>query len=195
MDHHDHVNLLRDGIRHPGGTWADLGSGTGAFTLALADLIGPAGRIYSVDRDAGVLRRQERSMRARFPAVTVHYLAADYCQWLDLPLLDGVVMANSLHFQLDKDVVLQLVLDYLKPDGLLLLVEYNSDRGNPWVPIPPGRRWPAATDSLARGCSPPGPVVSWARSILRLAGSRYLPRTRRPEAPRLHLLPRNKTCR
>ena len=35
-----------------GGTWADIGAGEGAFTLALADLLGPGGRIVAVDRDA-----------------------------------------------------------------------------------------------------------------------------------------------
>ncbi len=75
-------------------------------------------------------------MRARFPAVMVHYLAADFSRKLDLPPLDGIVMANSLHYQRDKDAVLQLVRGYLRPGGRLLLVEYNADRGNPWVPYP-----------------------------------------------------------
>ncbi|HEX6777107.1 MAG TPA: methyltransferase [Ktedonobacterales bacterium] len=136
MQHQDHVALLRDGIVGPGGVWADLGSGTGAFTLALADLIGPTGEIYSVDKDRGSLKEQERAMRARFPAVTVHYLAADFSRSLELPPLDGVVMANSLHYQRDKDAVLQMVRGYLHPGGRLLLVEYNADRGNPWVPYP-----------------------------------------------------------
>jgi ubiquinone/menaquinone biosynthesis C-methylase UbiE len=136
MQHEDHVALLRDGIVGPGGVWADLGSGTGAFTLALADLIGPTGEIYSVDKDRGSLKEQERAMRARFPEVVVHYLAADFSRKLELPPLDGVVMANSLHYQRDKDAVLHMVRGYLRPGGRLLLVEYNADRGNPWVPYP-----------------------------------------------------------
>ncbi|HEY7357984.1 MAG TPA: methyltransferase domain-containing protein [Ktedonobacterales bacterium] len=136
MNHEDHVRLLRGGIAGPGGVWADLGSGAGAFTLALADLLGPMGEIYSVDRDQGALREQERAMRARFPATTAHYLAADFTQRLELPPLDGVVMANSLHFQREKGPVLQLVRGYLKPGGRLILVEYNVDRGNTWVPYP-----------------------------------------------------------
>ena len=75
-------------------------------------------------------------MRARFPATTAHYLAADFTQRLELPPLDGVVMANSLHFQREKSPVLQLVRGYLKPGGRLILVEYNVDRGNTWVPYP-----------------------------------------------------------
>ncbi|TMD25838.1 MAG: class I SAM-dependent methyltransferase, partial [Chloroflexi bacterium] len=53
MNHEDHVRLLRKGIVEPGGVWADFGSGAGAFTLALADLLGTEGSIYSVDKDRG----------------------------------------------------------------------------------------------------------------------------------------------
>lgn len=136
MNHSDHVALLRDGVGKPGGVWADFGSGGGAFTLALADLLGPGATIYSVDRDRASLREQEQAMRARFPATTVHYLTADFTHLLNLPPLDGAVMANSLHFQRDKSPVVQRVRGYLRPGGRLLLVEYNADRGNPWVPYP-----------------------------------------------------------
>jgi ubiquinone/menaquinone biosynthesis C-methylase UbiE len=136
MNHADHVGLLRAGVPGPGGVWADLGSGAGAFTLALADLIGPTGQIYSVDKDSGALREQERGMRALFPGVDVHYLTADFTRPLALPPLDGIVMANSLHFQRQKDSVLQQVRGYLRASGRLLLVEYNADKGNHWVPYP-----------------------------------------------------------
>ena len=136
MNHDDHVRLLRGGIPGPGGVWADLGSGAGAFTLALADLLGPAGEIYSIDRDASALREQERAMRARFPAVAVHYLRADFARSLDLPPLDGIVMANALHFQREKDGVVRLIRGYLRSSGRLILVEYNVDRGNVAVPYP-----------------------------------------------------------
>jgi len=116
--------------------WADLGSGTGAFTLALADLIGPGGQIYSVDRDASALRVQARAMRDRFPETVVHYIEGNFRRPLDLLPLDGIVMANSLHFVRDKEPVLEQVRDLLKPDGRFILVEYNTDHGNPWVPYP-----------------------------------------------------------
>ncbi|MEO8612253.1 MAG: methyltransferase domain-containing protein [Chloroflexota bacterium] len=136
MNHIDHVNLLRGGITNPGGVWADLGSGSGAFTMALAELIGTTGEIYSVDQDGGALGQQKREMQTRFPKVVVHYQQADFTKRLNLPALDGLVMANSLHFQRQKEPILKLVQDYLKPGGRLLLVEYNVDQGNTWVPYP-----------------------------------------------------------
>ncbi len=136
MNHKDHVSLLQKGIPEKGGIWADLGSGTGAFTLALADLLGPTGKIYSIDKDQRALNEQQRAMHDNFPTTTVEYRKADFTRPLDLPLLDGIIMANSLHFVRHKDPILQLVRGYLRPGSHFILVEYNTDRGNPWVPYP-----------------------------------------------------------
>jgi len=135
VNHNDHVNLLRGAVDQ-GGVWADFGSGTGAFTLALADLLGPSGRIVSVEQDARALREQQAAMRSRFPGISVEYMKADFTRKLDLPPLDGIVMANSLHFIRGKAPVLALMRGYLKPDGRFVLIEYNADHGNTWVPYP-----------------------------------------------------------
>ncbi len=139
MDHADHVGLLRDGVAGatgPGARWADLGSGRGAFTLALADLLGPDAEVWSLDRDEGALAEQRREIARRFPAAAVHYRVRDFTRPLDLPTLDGVVMANSLHFVALKEPVLRRIRGCLRPGGRLILVEYDADRGNPWVPHP-----------------------------------------------------------
>jgi ubiquinone/menaquinone biosynthesis C-methylase UbiE len=136
MNHADHVALIRDGIPQPGGTWADFGSGTGAFTLALAECIGPTGHIYSIDKESRSLRQQEQVMHGRFPQNQITTITADYTRPLDLPSLDGLVIANALHFQRRKDGIVQQLHNYLRPGGRLILVEYNVDRGNLWVPHP-----------------------------------------------------------
>jgi SAM-dependent methyltransferase len=136
MNHDDHVALLRGGIHQPGGVWADFGSGTGAFTLALADLIGPTGVITSIDQDRSALAQQERSMLARFPDTIVHYRPADFARPIDLPALDGIVMANSLHFQRRPEPIVQLLKGYLRPQGRFIIVEYNIAQGNSAVPYP-----------------------------------------------------------
>jgi ubiquinone/menaquinone biosynthesis C-methylase UbiE len=136
MDHDDHVNLLRKGVSVPGGVWADFGSGQGAFTLALAELLGPAAEIYAIDKDGRSLAQLQKAMRHRFPEVMLLIRTADFATPVLMPSLDGAVMANSLHFMRQKDAALRLVRGYLKPDGRLVLVEYNTDTGNPWVPHP-----------------------------------------------------------
>ena len=138
MDHGDHVRLIEGGVRDHPGTWADLGSGHGAFTLALADILGPDGAIVSVDRDASALPAQRSEMARRFPKARVDYRVADFTAPMELPSLDGMVMANSLHFvrDADKHRVLRQVLSHLRPGGRFILVEYDADAGNHWVPYP-----------------------------------------------------------
>lgn len=137
MNHADHVALLAGGVpQGAGGTWADLGAGTGAFTLALADRIGPHGIIHAVDRDRAALAELRSAFVSSVAQAELRARTADFTRRLDLADLDGIVMANSLHFVEDKTAVLGLVRGYLKPGGRLLVVEYDSDRGNAWVPHP-----------------------------------------------------------
>jgi ubiquinone/menaquinone biosynthesis C-methylase UbiE len=137
MDHHDHVNLLKPANLPLGGIWADFGAGRGAFTLALRELVGPDATIYAVDKDRAALKDLEHAHRARFKTTSnLFLLSTDFSRPLDMPVLDGVVMANSLHFFKDREKVLRHVASILRPQGALLLVEYNVDSGNPWVPYP-----------------------------------------------------------
>jgi SAM-dependent methyltransferase len=136
VKHADHVALIRDGVAGGGPVWADLGSGEGAFTLALADVLGPGAAIHSVDVDEAALRRQAAEMRSRFPATGLLQQTADFTRPLDLPSLDGIVLANSLHFVRDKVPVLERLLGHLRTAGRVVLVEYDSDAGNTWVPYP-----------------------------------------------------------
>ena len=137
MDHTDHVNLLRPANLTPGGTWADFGAGSGAFTLALRELVGPHANIYAMDKNQRALRELENAHREKFTtSQNLHTIRADFSGTLSLPPLDGIVMANSIHYFKDREKVLRHVRSYLKLNGVLLLVEYNVDSGNMWVPYP-----------------------------------------------------------
>ena len=137
MEHADHVALLRPAVA-AGGTWADIGAGEGAFTLALADLLGPGGRIVAIDRDRRALDRNGHLVRDRFPDVGIETVVADLTRPLPLPPLDGLVAANSLHYVArDRQVaVIAALAARLVPGGRFVVVEYDADRGNPWVPHP-----------------------------------------------------------
>ena len=133
MAHADHVRLLRDGVPRQTGIWADLGAGTGAFTLALADLLPADALIYAIDKGAGALRELAAT---KSPGARIETRRDDFTKDLDLPPLDGIVMANSLHFVKNKAPVLARVRGMLKPGAPLLIVEYDTDGGNMWVPHP-----------------------------------------------------------
>ena len=137
MEHRDHVALLREPVE-PGGSWADIGAGEGAFTLALADLLGAGGRIVAVDRDRGALARNAQVVRERFPGVDLATRTADVTRPLDLPGLDGLIAANSLHFVArDRQLeVVRALATHLRSGGTFVVVEYDTDHGNPWVPHP-----------------------------------------------------------
>jgi ubiquinone/menaquinone biosynthesis C-methylase UbiE len=137
MDHTDHVNLLRPAALDKGGSWADLGAGSGAFTFALRDLIGPTATIYAVDKDHASLDSLKNEYRTRFKNDTnLHLQVEDFSRTTNLPLLDGILAANSLHYFKDRVKVLQHIKSFLKPNGKLIVIEYNVDSGNPWVPYP-----------------------------------------------------------
>jgi ubiquinone/menaquinone biosynthesis C-methylase UbiE len=137
VDHADHVGLIRDGVEGSGRRWLELGAGRGAFTLALADLLGPGAEIVAVDRDAGDLATLTSNMNRQFPATKLTTVAADFSRALAVePLFDGLLAANALHFVRDPGAVIVALMPLLRPATRMIVVEYDSDSGNPWVPFP-----------------------------------------------------------
>jgi ubiquinone/menaquinone biosynthesis C-methylase UbiE len=156
VDHRDHVGLIRGGLeaaksaraasvgsgeadgdqRSNGLQWLELGAGEGAFTLALADLLGPGAKIVALDRDGSALRRLAEELPRQFPGRTLEIVAGDFRDSLPAGPFDGVLAANSLHFVADPVEVLRRARAVLRPAGRLIVVEYDADRGNPWVPHP-----------------------------------------------------------
>jgi len=137
----ERVSLIRPGVDRRGGTWADLGSGEGAFTLALASLLGPGALVHAVDRDRRALQSLEQEatawlLRQADGAPRIVCTRADFTRELALPRLDGALVANALHFQADACAVLAHIRGWLEPGAVLIVVEYDVSRGNPWVPYP-----------------------------------------------------------
>ena len=136
MNHADHVALIRTGVDGAGPRWLELGAGEGAFTLALADVLGPAAQIVALDKDRRALEQMRARVEERFPGTSIEIVVGDFTRGLPAGPFDGVLAANSLHFVAHPDAVLAAIRGALSPGGRFVLVEYDADRGNPWVPHP-----------------------------------------------------------
>lgn len=138
------VALLAEAVPRGAGTWADLGAGDGTLTRALVELLGPNSRIYAVDRDARAVAALARWAAEKAPNVIP--VAADFTGAFELPglaepRLDGMLLANVLHFVPDADRVLQRLAAWVRPGGRVVVVEYDRRAAKRWVPypIPPAR--------------------------------------------------------
>ena len=142
MDLNEAVDLLQDAVgTAPAAEWADLGAGEGTFTLALARLLGPGAHIIAVDRDRGSLRDLERRSVADGSRDCITTVQADFTRKLDLPgvaagTLDGLLLANSLHYVRQPGEVLTELGRLLRPGGRVVFVEYDRRSPSPWVPYP-----------------------------------------------------------
>jgi ubiquinone/menaquinone biosynthesis C-methylase UbiE len=135
MTHREATALLDNPALHLSPTpahWADLGAGSGVFTLALAEYLPASSTIIAIDLQP-TIKKQTTSNN-----VTIHPRTADLTDPnLGLPNLDGILMANSLHYVKDQPALLQSLHATLKPGGIFIIVEYDTDIPIPrWVPYP-----------------------------------------------------------
>ena len=170
--------MIEPALGAPGGVWADLGAGDGTFTLALAALLGAPSTIYAVDRDAGAVESLRR--RARNAGAKLIPIEADFTRDPQLPLgdneyLDGMLLANSLHFVSDAEAVLSRLVKSLRPDGRVVLIEYDRRERSRLVPYPvPSVRLP----TLAKAAGLSEPVLVATRPSL-YSGTLYVARADR----------------
>jgi trans-aconitate methyltransferase len=134
MELSEAINLIRyDGLSQEfNATWADLGSGSGLFTYALASVLPIGSVIYAVDQQTVVLGKHSNPKNTIIRQQQANFITDE----LHLPPLDGILMANSLHFVKDKVALIQKLSNYLKENSGFLIVEYDTDAANKWVPFP-----------------------------------------------------------
>ena len=125
-------------LKHPSietalpGTWADFGCGAGLFTNALASFLYPGSKIYAVDKN---IREFQNAMYPH--QVEINLLESDFTSVeLGLKKLSGILMANSLHFIPNKKAFLNTLVPMFADNRRLLIVEYDMDQPNRWVPYP-----------------------------------------------------------
>ena len=112
--------------------WADLGCGSGLFTLALNKILPGESTIYAVDKNISSFRIRDFPKDALIIPVETDFIH----DALSIEPIDGILMANSLHFVKDKSRFLEKMKTLFRNEPVFLIVEYDTDRPNPWVPFP-----------------------------------------------------------
>ena len=159
MQDRDAITLIGAAVTKPGGVWADLGAGAGVFTRALATLLGSDGTVYAVDSDPDSLRELDRNTGATaLPRAAVRTIIGDFTGPLDLPPLDGALIANALHYipYSDQPAVVRRIASLLTDAAPLVVVEYDRTHVNRWVPYP---ITPAALTALTRDAGLGAPTL------------------------------------
>ena len=111
-------------------SWCDLGSGNGTFTRALARLLAPGSTIYAVDFDASILEE----IPERHNEVEIRKIVGDLeSRTLRLPIVEGVLMANTLHFIREQQSLMRRLLTVT---DRFLVVEYERSKSSRWGPYP-----------------------------------------------------------
>ena len=112
--------------------WADLGCGSGVFTHALANLLSNESIIYAIDKNIKAFKKTAFPRHVTVETVELNFETSP----LSVDNLDGILMANSLHFVKDKKRFLEKIKSALNDNGIFLIVEYDTDVSNYWVPYP-----------------------------------------------------------
>jgi SAM-dependent methyltransferase len=117
---------------------ADVGAGKGELTLALADEVGPSGRVFSTEIDPARLRRlRETASAARLDNVTV-VQAQSRETGLPAQCCDAIVLRRVYHHLGDPASVNASLLRSLRPGGVLAIVDlpppFSWLRGSLGVP-------------------------------------------------------------
>jgi ubiquinone/menaquinone biosynthesis C-methylase UbiE len=130
----------------PGEAVADIGSGSGYFTLRLANAVGETGQVYGVDIDPDMIRYLNRRIR-NAGLRNVHTVLSDP----DDPLLpdrsiDRFLIVDTWHHIESQERYLALMKRLLKPGGQVVMIDYQKRE----MPVGPPLSMRIGRDELVR---------------------------------------------
>lgn len=113
---------------------ADLGAGSGWFTIHLADRVGPNGFVFAED----VQRQMIQAIKVRVERLGLKNVTAVLGTQTDsgLPVpLDAVLIVDAFHEMEQPVVLLRNVALKLKPTGRIGIINFTKDGGGPGPPM------------------------------------------------------------
>lgn len=105
---------------------ADIGAGSGYFTIRLAKSIGPSGKVYAVDIDQKLLDYVEaRAEREKLDNIQTILASGDDPK-LGSASVDLIFICDTLHHIPNRAPYYKLLLRALRPGGRLVIVDFHK---------------------------------------------------------------------
>ena len=129
------LEILRALQIRPGMRIADVGAGTGLYTLLFAKAVGPQGRVYAVDVSESFVA----SIRQRASAEALQNVVPVVNQQtranLEPTSLDLLFVCDTYHHFEYPQTMLASIREALMPGGVLALIDYRREPGvsAPWI--------------------------------------------------------------
>jgi ubiquinone/menaquinone biosynthesis C-methylase UbiE len=121
-----------------GQTVADIGAGSGYYTVRLAEVVGPGGRIYATDIQPEMLalirkRLAQTTTSGKESARVELVLGTQTESKLPDGTIDLALMVDVYHELAQPQAFLRSLKRAMKRDGRLVLIEFRKE--SDWVPI------------------------------------------------------------
>jgi ubiquinone/menaquinone biosynthesis C-methylase UbiE len=117
----------------PGDVVADVGAGSGYYSVLLSRAVGASGRVYATDIQPEMLALIRAKVDAAKLTNVELVLGTEADPRLPSGALDLVVMVDVYHELAQPQAMLQALKRTLKPEGRLVLIEFRKE--SEWVPI------------------------------------------------------------
>jgi ubiquinone/menaquinone biosynthesis C-methylase UbiE len=123
------TNLLQMGLRE-GMKVADIGAGTGHYTLSAAHLVGRSGKVYAIDVHQDILHHITDTVHRRAPEYTrtIETIWGNVEKQGGTKLRDGAIAAiilSNILFQLEhKEAAIKEIKRILAPSGKILVIDW-----------------------------------------------------------------------
>jgi len=130
----------------PGETVADIGSGSGYFTLRLAAAVGDTGRVYGVDIDPEMIRHLNHRVRDAGVRNVQTVLSEPDDPLLPDASVDRFVIVDTWHHIEKQAEYLALMKKMMKPGGQVVMIDFQKRE----LPVGPPLAMKIAREDLVR---------------------------------------------
>lgn len=104
---------------------ADLGAGTGVFTIPIAKAAGKTGRVYAIDVDPGLLAIvNDKARIAALPTVET-IVAGDMDPKIPEPV-DLIFICDTMHHLPNQAQYVKQLAKFLKPSGRVAVIDFSE---------------------------------------------------------------------